>query len=77
MFADFLKSREHMDALQAACARVLGFPVRICVTLDNDERETGAGRPTARGRAERDARVQEILQRFDCTWIGVTDLSQE
>lgn len=75
--ADMLKSREHMDALQAACARVLGFPVRICVTLDGDEREAGEARPAARERAERDPWVQEFLKRFDCTWVGVTDLSQE
>ncbi len=73
--ADFLKSHEHLEALQDACARVLGFPVKICVRLEADEGE--AARPTARERAERDARVQDILQKFDCTWMSVTDLSQE
>ncbi len=75
--ADFLKSREQLDALRSACDQVLGQPVKICVTLKDQESETRVAQPTARERAERDAVVEAFRKKFDCTWVDVTDLSQE
>jgi DNA polymerase-3 subunit gamma/tau len=75
--ADFLKSREQLEALGSACAQVLGQPVKICVTLAELEGEKVRARPTARERAERDAEVEAFRKTFDCTLVDVTDLSQE
>lgn len=74
--ADFLKSREQLDSLQAACAQVLGQPVKICVTLD-DEGSNPMARPSARERAERDSVLEAFRKKFDCTLVDIIDLSQE
>ncbi len=75
--AEFLKSREQLDALRSACSQVLGQPVKICVTLADQEAGTRHARPAARERAERDAGVEALRKRFDCTLVDVIDLSQE
>jgi DNA polymerase-3 subunit gamma/tau len=77
LYADLLRSREQQDSLRAACSKVLGQPVRICVTLDSQGVETRAARPSARERAERDRGVEAFRKKFDCTWVDVQDLSQE
>ncbi len=75
--ADFLKSREQQEALRSVCAQVLGQPVKICVTLEEQKGQTTAVRPPAKERAGRDAGVEAFRKRFDCTLVGVKDLSQE
>jgi DNA polymerase-3 subunit gamma/tau len=74
--ADFLRSREQQEALRSVCAQVLGQPIKICVTLDEEKGQTTAARPAAKERAGRDAGVEAFRKRFDCTWVGVKDLSQ-
>ena len=75
--ADALQSREQMEKLRAACAQVLGEPVKIYVTLEEPARTARAGRPPARERAGKDAGVEAFRKRFDCTLVDVKDLSQE
>jgi len=76
-FADLLRSREQLDTLRSACGQVLGQPVKIYVTLDEQEGAPVAARPSARERAERDPVVEAFRRRFDCTLVDVKDLSQE
>ena len=75
--ADLLNSREQQEKLQALCAEALGQPVRICVTLDNDERSGRENRRSVRERAESDGGVGALLKRFRCTLVDVIDLSRE
>ncbi len=75
--ADLLKSREQFETLRSACAQVLGQPVKIYVTLDEQEGQPAATGPSARERAGRDAAVEAFRKKFDCTWVDVQDLSQE
>lgn len=76
-FADLLKSREQIDTLRAVCAQVLGQPVKICVTLEEQEGQPVAARPSARERAEHNTTVEAFRKRFDCTLVDVKDLSRE
>jgi DNA polymerase-3 subunit gamma/tau len=76
-FADLLKSREQVEALRAVCAQVLGEPVRICVTLEEQTGLPVVARPGARERAERNATVEAFRKKFDCVLVDVKDLSQE
>jgi hypothetical protein len=76
-FADLLRSREQLDTLRSVCGQVLGQPVKICVTLDEQDGAPVAARPSARERAERDPAVEAFRKRFDCTLVDVKDLSQE
>jgi len=76
-FADLLRSREQLDTLRSVCSQVLGQPVKICVTLDEQGGAPVAARPNARERAERDPAVAAFRKRFDCTLVDVKDLSQE
>jgi len=75
--ADLLNSREQQEKLQALCAEALGQPVRICVTLDNDERSGLKNRRSVRERAESDGGVEALLKKFRCTLVEVIDLSRE
>jgi DNA polymerase III subunit gamma/tau len=75
--ADLLNSREQQEKLQALCAEALGQPVRICVTLDNDERLGLKNRRSVRERAESDGGVEALLKKFRCTLVEVIDLSRE
>ncbi len=75
--ADFVRGREQFEALREACSQVLGSPVRIYVTLEEQEFEPRSARPGARERAERDRGVEAFSKRFDCTLVDVKDLSQE
>ncbi len=77
LYAELLRSREQQEALRAACAQVLGQPVRICVTLEAQGAETHAAPLSARERAERDAGVEVFRKTFGCTLVEVQDLSQE
>ena len=76
-FADLLRSREQLDTLRSVCGHVLGQPVKICVTLDEQDGASVAAQPSARERAERDPAVEAFRKRFDCTLVDVQDLSQE
>jgi DNA polymerase-3 subunit gamma/tau len=76
-FADLLRSRKQLDTLRSVCGQVLGQPVKICVTLDEQDGAPVAARPSARERAERDPAVAAFRKRFDCTLVDVKDLSQE
>src|SRR3989442_4967892 len=49
--ADFLKSREQLEALRSACAQVLGQALKICVTLAELEGDKVRARATAPGPA--------------------------
>jgi DNA polymerase-3 subunit gamma/tau len=75
--ADLLNSREQQEKLQALCAEVLGQPVRICVTLDNEERSGLKKRRSVRERAESDGGVEALVKKFRCTLVDVIDLSRE
>jgi len=77
LYAELLKSREQQDSLRAVCTQVLGQPVRICVTLDEQGVGTRSVRPSARERAEHDREVEAFRKKFDCTWVDVQDLNQE
>jgi hypothetical protein len=77
LYADLLKAREQQEALRAVCARVLGQPVRIYVTLEELRAESQAPRLSARERAERDPAVEAFRKRFDGVLESVQDLSQE
>ena len=74
--ADLLRSRERQEALQAACARVLGEAVKVCVTLVDGEEEGADVAPSARERAASDPVVEAFRRRFDCAWVDVQDLSR-
>jgi DNA polymerase III subunit gamma/tau len=75
--ADLLNSREQQEKLQALCAEVLGQPVKICVTLDNEERSGLKDRRSVRERAESDGGVEALVRKFQCTLVDVVDLSRE
>ena len=75
VYADLLEPRERQETLRAVCAQVLGQPVKIYVTLD--EQETEASRLSARERAERDPGVEAFRKKFDANVLDVQDLSQE
>jgi len=75
--AELLKSREHQEALRAACAQVLGETVRVYVTLLDGADETAAVKLGPSERAARDPAVEAFRRRFDCTLVDVKDLSQE
>jgi DNA polymerase III subunit gamma/tau len=75
--ADLLNSREQQEKLQALCAEALGQPVRICVTLDNEERSGLKSRRSVRERAESDEGVEALLKKFRCTLVDVIDLSRK
>jgi DNA polymerase III gamma/tau subunit len=76
-FAELIRPREQTEKLRAACSQVLGEPVRICVTLEEQEGKTVAARPGARERAERDPVVDAFRKKYECTVVDVKDLSQE
>ncbi len=75
--ADLLKSREQQETLRSACAQVLGQPVKIHVTLEEQEGEGRRPPRPARERAARDPGVEAFQRKFDCTLVDVKDLSQE
>jgi len=77
LYADLLKAREQQEALRAACAQVLGQPVRICVTLEEQRTEAQVPRLSARERAQRDPGVEAFRKMFDGVLEDVQDLSQE
>jgi len=76
-FADLIRSREQLEALRSVCTQVLGQPVKIYVTLEEQEGQAAVARPSARDRAARDATVEAFRKKFDCTLVDVKDLSQE
>jgi DNA polymerase III subunit gamma/tau len=75
--ADLLNSREQQEKLHALCAEVLGQPVKICVTLDSEERSGLKNRRSARERAESDGGVEALVKKFRCALVDVIDLSRE
>jgi DNA polymerase-3 subunit gamma/tau len=76
-YADLVRSREQFETLRSACAQVLGQPVKIHVTLDEQAGQPAARPPSARERAGRDAAVEAFRKKFDCTLVDVEDLGQE
>jgi DNA polymerase-3 subunit gamma/tau len=77
LYADLLKAREQQETLRAVCAEVLGPPVRIYVTLEEEGAKAQVARLSARERAERDPGVEAFRKKFDGTLVDVQDLSQE
>jgi DNA polymerase-3 subunit gamma/tau len=77
LYADLLKAREQQETLRAVCAQVLGQPVRIYVTLEEQGAEAQVPRLSARERAERDPGVETFRKKFDGTLVDVQDLSRE
>jgi DNA polymerase III subunit gamma/tau len=75
--AELLNSHEQQEKLQALCAEVLGQPVKICVTLDSEERSGLKDRRSVRERAESDGGVEALVKKFRCTLVDVIDLSRE
>jgi DNA polymerase-3 subunit gamma/tau len=76
-YAELVRSREQLETLRAACAQVLGQPVKIYVTLEEQEGRPVRARPDVRERAGRDPAVEAFQRKFDCTLVDVKDLSQE
>ena len=73
-WADVLNSKENQQALQEACAQVLGQAVTIRVTLQDVETKQGNTVPEARERARNDALVKAFEQQLECSWLEVEDL---
>jgi len=73
-WADVLNSKENQQALQEACAQVLGQAVTIRVTLQEAVTEQEHAVPEARERARSDALVRAFEQQFECAWLDVEDL---
>jgi DNA polymerase-3 subunit gamma/tau len=73
--AELLRSREQQDKLRAACEKVLGHPVTICVTLEADAARQ-VPRPSARERASSDLKLDAYRKKLNCVWVDVRDLSQ-
>jgi DNA polymerase-3 subunit gamma/tau len=76
-YAELVRSREQLETLRSACTQVLGQPVKIYVTLEEQEGRPVRARPDARERAGRDPAVEAFQRKFDCTLVDVKDLSQE
>ncbi|MGB9488406.1 MAG: DNA polymerase III subunit gamma/tau [Terriglobia bacterium] len=76
LYADLLKAREQQETLRAVCAQVLGQPVRIYVTLEEQGAEAQVPRLSARERAERDPGVEAFRKKFDGALVDVQDLSR-
>jgi hypothetical protein len=76
-YCDILNSHEQQQALRSACAQVLGQPVKIYVTLEEQGAEAQAPRQSARERAEHDPGVEAFRKKLDATVVDVQDLSQE
>ena len=74
---ELLKGHEHQQKLRAVCEKVLGQPVKICVTLSTEVGQPAPARPSAQERAERDPVVGIFQKRFDCVLMDVKDLSRE
>jgi len=74
---EMLSGREQQEMLRSVCAQVLGQPVKIYVTLQDQEAAARPARPSARDRAAQDAGVEAFRKRFDCTIVDAKDLSQE
>jgi DNA polymerase-3 subunit gamma/tau len=77
LYADLLKAREQQETLRAACAQVLGQPVKICVRLEEERAGAQVARLSALERAERDPGVEAFRKKFAGTFLHVQDLSQE
>ncbi len=75
--AELLQGREHQEKLRAACEKVLGQPVRICVTLNPEAGEPAPARESAQERAQRDPALTAFQRKFDCVVLEVKDLSRE
>jgi DNA polymerase-3 subunit gamma/tau len=77
--ADLLQTRQHQEKLRAACEKVLGQPVKICVTLSPESAQPSSERavPSAQERAQRDPAVEAFQKRFDCVLLDVKDLRRE
>ena len=76
-YAELVRSREQLETLRSACTQVLGQPVKIYVTLEEQEGRPVRARPDAREHAGRDPAVEAFQKKFDCTLVDVKDLSQE
>ncbi|HEV2348934.1 MAG TPA: DNA polymerase III subunit gamma/tau [Terriglobia bacterium] len=74
---EMLSGREQQEMLRSVCAQVLGQPVKIYVTLQDQEEGVIPARPSARDRASQDAGVEAFRKKFDCTMVDAKDLSQE
>jgi DNA polymerase-3 subunit gamma/tau len=76
LYADLLKAREQQETLRAVCTQVLGQPVRIYVTLEDQGAGGQVPRLSARERAERDPGVDAFRKKFDGALVDVQDLSR-
>jgi DNA polymerase-3 subunit gamma/tau len=76
-YCDILNGHEQQQAFRSACTQVLGQPVRIYVTLEEQGAEAQAPRLSARERAERDPGVEAFVRKLDGKLVDVQDLSQE
>jgi DNA polymerase-3 subunit gamma/tau len=77
LYADLLKAREQQETLRAVCSQVLGQPVRIYVTLEDQGAESQVTRLSARERAEHDPGVEAFKKKFDGALVNVQDLRRE
>jgi len=74
---ELLTSHERLATLESVCAQEFGQPMKVCVTLQDQEAESSARRPDARERALRDKMVEAFTKTFDAALAEVEDLSQE
>jgi DNA polymerase III subunit gamma/tau len=77
--AELLQTRQHQEKLRAACEKVLGQPVKICVTLNAESSQPSAtpAQSNAQERALRNPAVQAFQKQFDGVLVDVKDLSRE
>ncbi len=74
---ELLTSHERLATLESVCAQEFGQPMKVCVTLQDQEAENSARQPGARERALRDKMVEAFTKTFDAALAEVEDLSQE
>jgi DNA polymerase III subunit gamma/tau len=77
--AELLQSRQHQEKLRAACEKVLGQPVKICVTLiaESGQPPSTTARLNVQDRAQHHPGVEAFQKQFDGVLVDVKDLSRE
>jgi DNA polymerase III subunit gamma/tau len=73
---ELLSSRERLATLESVCAEEFGQPMKVCVTLQEQEADRSV-KPPARERALRDKMVEAFTKSFDAALVEVEDLSEE
>ena len=73
---DILAQRENQEVLRGACAEVLGEPVRLSISVEEEGKGKAVGnRLSASERARRDPQIRAVMERFDGAWLGAKNLT--